>query len=447
MVTQRSFPAPLRHSTFRRLAGAYLANEIGNWLGDIALALLVYEASNSTVATAALLIGTRGLPALAAPAIAARLSASPLRRALPALYLGEALLFGVMALALPDLSWPALIVVATVDGFLAVGARALSRAAIATTLSPLGLLREGNALLNVAFTAAAALGPPAAGALLAWTGGQVTLGLDALSFVLAAWLLAGLDRDRVVSAADAALHWRDRLREGLAFAARTPRVRFLLVAQGFALLFFTAVGPLEVALATKTLDGGDAGYGILLAAWGIGMPIGGLLYTRRRHGDLLRLTAISTLAVAVSYVITGLAPTLLVACAGAVIGGAGNAVQWVTALTLLQESTPERRQASVAGVFEGVASLMPAVGYALGGAVAAIFDPRVGYLVAAAGVLLVLALGFVLRPRDGEGGEELPVPVTPAGRAFAPAEADALPAPPAHRRAAAPPSAERVVGS
>jgi Transmembrane secretion effector len=440
VVSPSNTSAPLRHPAFRRLAGAYLANEVGNWLGDIALALLVYKASGSTVATAALLIGTRGLPALAAPAIAARLSASPLRRVLPGLYLGEALLFGAMALALPHLSWTALILVATVDGFLAVGARALSRAAIATTLSPLGLLREGNALLNVAFTAAAAAGPPLAGALLAWTGGRLTLGLDAGSFLFAAWLLAGLDRDRVVSAADAALHWRDRLREGLAFAMRTPRVRFLLVAQGFALLFFTAVGPLEVALATHTLHGGDAGYGILLAAWGVGMPIGGLIYARRRHGDLMRLAAFSTLAVAVSYVATGLAPTLLLACAGALVGGAGNAIQWVAALTLLQEATPERRQASVAGVFEGVASLMPAVGYALGGVVAAIADPRVGYLVAAGGVLAVLVGGILMRPREDFDQAAIPQPVTAAGRAFAPAN----PAPPAHRPVPAPPAHEHV---
>lgn len=439
MVTPRNLPAPLRHSAFRRLAGAYLANEIGNWLGDIALALLVYKASGSTLATAVLLIGTRGIPALAAPAIAARLSASPLRRALPGLYIGEAVLFGAMALLLPQLSWPVLILIATVDGFLAVGARALSRAAIATTLSPLGLLREGNALLNVAFSTAAAVGPPAAGALLALTGGRLTLGIDATSFLLAAWLLAGLDRERVVSAADSAVHWRDRLRAGLAFAARTPRVRFLLLAQGFALLFFTAVGPLEVALATKTLHGGDAGYGILLAAWGIGMPLGGLIYSRRRHGDLMRLAALSTLAVAVSYIATGLAPTLLLACAGALVGGAGNAIQWVAALTLLQEATPERRQASVAGVFEGVASLMPAVGYALGGAVAAVANPRVGYLVAAAGVLVVLAGSIALRPRNDDDGD-VPEPVTPAGRAFAPSAT----APAAHRPSGTPPEPERV---
>jgi Transmembrane secretion effector len=435
----RSVPAPLRHPTFCRLAGAYLANELGNWLGDIALALLVYRASGSTVATAALLIGTRGLPALAAPAIAARLSASPLRRALPGLYLGEAVLFGAMALALPSLSWPALVVIASVDGFLAVGARALSRAAIATTLSPLGLLREGNALLNVAFSAAAAIGPPAAGALLAWTGGRVTLGIDATSFILAAWLLAGIDRNRVVSAGDAALHWRERLREGLAFAAGAPRVRFLLVAQGFALLFFTAVGPLEVALATRTLHGGDAGYGILLAAWGVGMPIGGVVYARRRHGDLMRLAAFSTLAVAISYTITGLAPTLLVACAGALLGGAGNAVQWVAALTLLQEATPERRQASVAGVFEGVASLMPAVGYALGGTVAALADPRFGYIVAAGGVIVVLLVGLLLRPGEEAATGAVPPPVTPAGRSLADPAPDVpptTPAPPAHRPAA-----------
>lgn len=411
MARPTTVPAPLRHAAFRRLGGAYLLNEVGNWLGDVALAVLVFQASGSTLATALLLIGTRGLPALSAPAIAARLSAAPLRTALPGLYLGEALLFGTMALFLPHLGWVPLVLLATADGFLAIGARSLSRAAIATTLSPLGLLREGNALLNVAFAAAAALGPPAAAGLLALSGGRLTLALNALSFLLAGALLVRLAREQVASAADAALHWRERLREGFAYVRRTPRVRFGLAAQGFALLCLSAVGPVEVALATRTLHGGRSGYGLLLTAWGIGMPLGGFLYARFRHGDLVRVAALSTLLVAVSYTITGLAPTLFVACAGAFLGGMGNAIQWVAVLTLLQEATAERRQVAVAGVFEAVASLMPAVGYGIGGAIAALAGPRAGYLAAAAGILVVLAAGRALRPGEAPA-EPGPLPVT-----------------------------------
>jgi Transmembrane secretion effector len=406
-VTPSSTLEPLRLPAFRRLGGAYFANEVGNWLGDVALALLVFHATGSTLATAVLLLATQGLPAVAAPLLTARLSTSPLRRTLPALYVAEAVVFGVIALGLPEFAWGVVVALAAVDGALAVGARALSRAAIANTLTPAGLLREGNALVNVAFTTAAALGPPAAGVLVATLGGRATLALDAASFVVAAALLVGLD-DRLAAPDDAGLSWSARLRDGLGYAIRTPLVRFLLVAQGASLVFFSAVLPVEVALATSTLHAGETGYGALLASWGVAMPVGALLFARRGSTQLGVLAVVASFAVGVSYLVTGLAPTLLVACAGAALGGAGNAVQWVSFVTLLQAATAERRQAAVAGALEALSSAMPAVGFALGGIVAAVAGARAGYLVAAGGVFAVLGLALALRPRSLGVGAQTP---------------------------------------
>ena len=56
-------------------------------------------------------------------------------------------------------------------------------------LEPEGELRAGNAILNVAFTGGAAVGPAAAGALVAASGVQSALFLDAASFYVIAWML------------------------------------------------------------------------------------------------------------------------------------------------------------------------------------------------------------------------------------------------------------------
>src|SRR5919204_18743 len=64
---------PLRVAGFPTLAAAYSINELGNWLGDIALAVLVYDHTKSALATAALFVGTRFVPAFAAPPIVARI--------------------------------------------------------------------------------------------------------------------------------------------------------------------------------------------------------------------------------------------------------------------------------------------------------------------------------------------------------------------------------------
>src|SRR3954451_4567635 len=64
--------APLRVAGFKTLAGGYSINELGNWLGDIALAVLVFDQTGNALATALLFVGTRFVPALLAPAIVAR---------------------------------------------------------------------------------------------------------------------------------------------------------------------------------------------------------------------------------------------------------------------------------------------------------------------------------------------------------------------------------------
>src|SRR6187401_1336228 len=64
--------APLRVPGFKVLASGYTINELGNWLGDIALAVLVFDQTGSAMATALLFMATRFVPALIAPAVVAR---------------------------------------------------------------------------------------------------------------------------------------------------------------------------------------------------------------------------------------------------------------------------------------------------------------------------------------------------------------------------------------
>ena len=145
--------------------------------------------------------------------------------------------------------------------------------------------------------------------------------------------------------------------------------------------------PIEVVFAKETLDAGDAGYGALLASWGVGMVVGSLLFAALREVSAARsCCSVSTLAIGAAYLGTAVAPTLLVACAASVVGGIGNGVQWIALVTAVQELTRATYQARVLALLEALASAMPGVGFLLGGAIAAIFEPRASYAVAGAGV-------------------------------------------------------------
>jgi MFS family permease len=399
---------PLRLPGFRHLTGAYWVNELGNWLGEVALAVLVFNETGSPLAVAALFLAIQFLPAFVAPPIVARIEVFPSRRSLPALYFAEAGAFAALGLLSDSFLLAVIVALAAVDGALASAARALTRSTAGAILTPAGLLREGNALLNLGFTASAAIGPAVAGLLVAGAGVQVALFADAASFAVVALLLAtasALPRPETEAG-----RWAERLRRGLRYVRDRPVLRRLLAAQGAAFVFFYVVIPIEVVFAKETLDAGDSGYGALLASWGAGMVAGSLLFAALRRRSLGALLGVSTLAIGCAYLGTGAAPTLLVACLASAVGGAGNGVQWVALMSAVQELTSTGYQARVIALLESIASAMPGLGFVIGGAVAAALSPRASYAVAGVGVLAVLALAAAALNRAGWRGDEPPAP-------------------------------------
>ena len=172
----------------------------------------------------------------------------------------------------------AVLALALVDGTLAITARGVSRGAIANTLSSAGALREGNAIINGLFSASSMVGPVLGGIVTAAAGASAALTVDAVSFAVIAVVLAAAPLPRAEHSEDQG--WSARLREGLRAVSDRPQIRQLITAQGAAIVFFTLITPVEVVYATRTLDAGTLGYGILLGSWGAGMLIGAWEFAR-----------------------------------------------------------------------------------------------------------------------------------------------------------------------
>jgi MFS family permease len=398
---------PLRRPLFRRLAATYAINEFGDWMGIIALSVLVFDRTGSALATAALFLATRFLPALLAPILVAHAERPPPRFALPMVYCGEAAAFGALALlAGSNFSLAPVVALAAVDGSLALAGRALTRAVVATSLEPTGELRAGNAVLNVAFTGGAAVGPALAGLVVAGFGVQSALLLDAVSFYAVAWIL--FTAGGMPQAEPEPGRMRERVRAGLAYIRGEVVLRRLLLAQGLAFVFFAAVLPVEVVYAKETLGTDDTGYGLMLASWGAGMVLGSLIFARVREASLAYQLLFSTLAVGAGYLGLAAAPTLALACAASVVGGAGNGVQWVAAISAVQELTAEAMQARVMSVLEAVGAAMPGIGFAVGGLIASLVSPRMTFLVAGSGVIAIVAAMAPLLGSNWLEGEKSP---------------------------------------
>jgi MFS family permease len=390
---------PLRIAGFRRLAVSYGVNELGDTFALVALALVVFGSTSSALATAGLFLCSKFVPAITAPWLTARLDRAAVRVVLPSLYAVEALAFGGLAFLATSFSLALVLALAFVDGALALTARGLSRAAIAAVLAPRQALRAGNAVLNGIFSVTGAAGPALAGVVVATGSAQAALAIDAASFGLVAVILA-TSRDLPPARLEAPQPWVARVRAGIRYVRDRPVVRTLVAAEGVGWVFFTLITPIEVVYATRSLDAGATGFGALIAAWGVGMVAGSFLFARARDVSTRTLVGSSTLLVGVGYLGMAGAPEIISGCFAAAVGGVGNGVQWISVLTALQENTEEAFQARVVGLMESISAAAPGIGFLLGGALTAIWSPRLAFVIAGMGVVVVAAAMARRLPRE-----------------------------------------------
>jgi MFS family permease len=387
--------APLRVPAFGRLLFSYTTNSIGDYVGLVALAVLVYGETEDPLATTALFIAAQFLPAFLAPMLTAKVDQQSLRRVLPAIYAAEALVFGVLAVLAGSFSLAPVLALALLDGVLMLTARGLSRGAVNGVLQPKGLLREGNGLLNVGFAAASVGGAALGGLLVNLFGIEAALLVDAGSFAVIAVVLGTCaDLPRTETEPEPFLA---RTRAGLRYARRNRVARFLICGEGLAVIFFTLIVPIEIVYAAETLDTNDLGYGVLLSSWGAGIVLGSLVFLGVRRRSVSTLILSSTLAIGSAYLGMAVARELWLACAFSVLGGLGNGVQWVSVMTALQESTPHDLQARITGLLESVTSAMTGVGFLIGGVLTAITSPPTAFAVSGTGVALLVLLAAIFR--------------------------------------------------
>ena len=394
----------LRIAEFRTLLISYVINRAGDVFGALALAVVVLGTTKSAIAVAALFLATQFVPGLVGPFLVARIGALPSGRVLPLCYLVEACLFLVLAAVARHVGVALILVLALVDGTLAFAGRSVTRATTASTLMPHDLMPEGKAAFNLALAVATVAGPVLGGAVIALVGPSTALAVDGVSFLVAAILIACTPGLRARTDSGAAPKSHRQVRESLRYIAGDATLRALIFGEGLAFIFFYLVVPVTVVYAVRSLHAGPVGYAAILASWGAGAVIGSTVHLRlaRRVGHAAIL--ISTAAVAVAYIGTALAPTLLLACAASVLGGIGNGTQWASVETAVHQFVDEHFRLPVAAVLESMAALAPGVGIVLGGALTMLFSPRAAYLAAGLGLVALIAVAALSRARLTETG-------------------------------------------
>jgi MFS family permease len=418
-----ALPLP-RSPRLRRILAAYTVNKLGTWFGTVALSLAIYDRTHSAAAVTALFVA-RYLPALAVPALVARVEASPRRGRLSFLYGIEAVTTAALAALVWQFWLAAILVLVAVDGAAELTASSLLRAQAARAgedgarvdghdaeSSERGVY-DANAALNVALAVTVVAGPTLAAAAVKAFGGPVALLIDAASFLACGALLVDL-YPYIEERAGTSV--RARLAAAWEHVREAPALRAVLLTQVAALIFFETAAPVEVFYAKGTLKAGDLGYGALLAVWGVGQLGGSLFFARTARRSLGAMLTLGTLAVGLAYLGFAAAPTLLLAALAALLGGLGNGVQWASLIGTVQLLTPERLRGRLMGGVESIGALCPLIGLPLAGLVMTLSSPRVTFLIFGS-ITAATTLGFArlwatgLIRAVGTGGSTTPTDV------------------------------------
>jgi len=328
-----------RAPSFRLLFFATLGSGIGTTLALIALMVDVYDRTGSDVWVAALLI-VDFLPMLAIGLLLGPIvDRFPRRGLMIAADLVRFAAFAALPFA-PDAT--TIVALAGVVGL----ATGFFRPAVYAGLPGLvdeADLPQANSLLQAVESITLLLAPLLGGALLAAWGPDVPYVINAATFVLSAALVARIPR-RDLPAGESASggHWRD-LAEGFRAVRHSRALLTVLVTWTIVMVGNGSHNVSEVVLAKVSLDGGNFGLGLLMAASGLGLTVGSLL-----GGTLLRRWSIelayggAIALMAVGCALTAVSPNVWFAAVFLVLFGFGNGVALVCNPLFVQRGASDR---------------------------------------------------------------------------------------------------------
>ncbi len=264
-----------RNPELTRLFSAHAVSRSGDAFNTVALVVLVFNLTGSGIGVAGV-VAFEVVPALLFGPVAGVLADRFRRRSVMiAADLARAACAAVLVI------WSGSLVVAYGVAFgLSLGAIAFNPAAsslLPEVVEDDDLVTANSALWTVAVVAQIVIAPTA-GALIGAFGVRVAFGVNAASFLLSAALLRGLRSGRT-NAGIVVRGWAG-ITAGIEVVRNRPLLRRLALVQVLASLSAGATGGLLVVLAEQRLGVGPTGFGVLLAAIGVGAATGPALLRR-----------------------------------------------------------------------------------------------------------------------------------------------------------------------
>ncbi|HEX2850992.1 MAG TPA: MFS transporter [Acidimicrobiales bacterium] len=390
----------LRVRNFRLFFVGQLISQVGTWLTQIALVLLVLHRTKSGVAIGALVacqFGPMLLLGAYGGVVADRADKRRLLLTTQTLQMLQSFSLGALAFV-HGAPLPAFYAAALAGGlFLAFDNPA--RRSFVAEMVPLDEVHNAVTLNSALMTSSRIFGPALAGVLVVSFGYGWAFTLDAISYLA---VLAGLwmMRTEELFVAPPSRRGRGQVREGLRYVRSVPAlwVPLAMVALVGTLTFnFSVVLPLFVE---RTLGGTDTSYTLLYSVLSVGSLIGALMTAHRRSVEV-RHVVVASFAFGVAMLVFAAMPNLLAAFPIALAVGL-TSIAFMTACTAIVQvrAAPNMRGRVLALQAMVMIGSTPIGGPVLG-AVCDAFGARVGLVIGGAAALVAAGWGHAMqRTRD-----------------------------------------------
>jgi MFS family permease len=252
-------------------------------------------------------------------------------------------------------------------------------------------LMNGIALNSALFNTTRIVGPALAGFLLAAFGPTICFILNSLSYIP---VIAGLFLIRTQG--NPSRHTGsalERLREGLAYARRTPDVLLPIVLAGLMAIFGMNFGVWAPLLARDVLDIGASGFGLLMSSLGVGSLTGALTLAFRGRRASPRVLFGTALLFGAFEIALGLATGFGLPAALAMVLMAGIGFSMSTTMTqantTVQTNSPDHLRGRVMSIYMTVFAGSTPIGAALAGVLSDLWGAPVAVAVGGAVVAIV----------------------------------------------------------
>jgi len=266
-----------------------------------------------------------------------------------------------------------------------------------------------NSLLGLGRNAGIMIGPVIGGVLLTALGAPWVFAINAVTFVISVLLTLSVkgDYSREHTAAEEEEH--QGITAGLRFIWHDRPLRAMVIAWTVFLLG-AGMGMVADAPLAAHFGEGSAGFGLLIACWGLGSVVGSLLGRKLTPRSEPLWLVLGAVGIAIAGLGIAFSPTFEIVLFALLIMGMSDGISIVAEQGIMMRRSPDAVRSRVMAGFDALLSLGIAVAYVFAGPVLELLGPKgvygVGGVSAAIAAVLLLPVLRLRHPAPAERSVE-----------------------------------------